>query len=487
MYCRSVARREVDDMQASVIGILVFQAILLASYFLRGSLLTAVMISLPFGSTSVLTLTSLGGSSPLVYTFCAATLLLAVAARRRFWNDVGTVLGQIQATWIVMGLMIYVVVGAVLFPRLFAGQTSAFVPSRVRQGVFEVPLEPVSGNISQTAYFVLGGLTFLALCVQLARSGRLDEVRRAFFLWCTVHTAFGIFDLMGKLAGAGDILAPIRTANYVMLTEASESGFARITGSYSEASAFGGVSLACLAFSYTYWRRTQSRAALGLALTLVLLLILSTSSTAYVGLAILSVPVGLSVGRSLVRGKLSREEIMLLVAFMLGASAIIAVSLYDPSFFDPFVHLIENTVINKSRSGSGQERAYWNYKSLQSFLDTGGFGIGFGSSRASSWPVAVLSQLGLIGALTVMGLAGMLAWGLRGVGERLDPETEAIVASVRASALAGLVSGSLISGSADPGMIFFIALAVVAVSRRVASRSGVKQATASTIGGYATT
>jgi hypothetical protein len=459
-------------MQVSIVGVLICFGILIASYYLRGSLLTALMVSLAFGSTSVVTLGSLGGSSPLVYAFCAAALLLGVAARRGFWQDVGNVLGQIRAAWVVLGLMIYAVIGSFLFPRLFAGQTSAFVPSRVRNGVFEVPLEPVSGNISQTAYLVLGGLTFLAVCVQLVRSGRLDEIRRGFLIWCTLHTSLGVLDLFGKLAGAGDVLAPIRTATYVMLTEADESGFARITGAYPEASAFGGISLACLAFCFTYWRRTQSRLALCLSMTLFLLLVLSTSSTAYVGLAILSLPVGLSVARSMLAGKLTLEEVFILIVLTVGVFGLLAVSLYKPSFFDPFARLLENTIVNKSTSASGQERAYWNYKSLQSFLDTGGLGIGFGSSRASSWPIAVLSQLGFIGALIMAALAAMLAWGVRGLHGNLDPQTESVIVSVRACALAGLVSGSINSGSADPGMVFFIALGVISVSRVLARAKG---------------
>ena len=80
----------------------------------------------------------------------------------------------------------------------------------------------------------------------------------------------GVIDLLGKLAGAGDVLAPIRTASYAMLTDVSLGGFARIAGAYSEASAFGGVSLACLAFSYTYWRKTKDRLARWLSVILLL-------------------------------------------------------------------------------------------------------------------------------------------------------------------------------------------------------------------------
>jgi hypothetical protein len=46
----------------------------------------------------------------------------------------------------------------------------------------------------------------------------------------------------------------------------------------------------------------------------------------------------------------------------------------------------------------------------------------------------------------------------------LDVRDAATVDSIRACALAGIVSGSLISGTADPGLIFFISLAVVTSS-----------------------
>ena len=111
------------------------------------------------------------------------------------------------------------------------------------------------------------------------------------------------------------------------------------------------------------------------------------------------------------------------------------------------------------------ERAYWNTKSLQSFVDTSGLGIGFGSSRASSWPIAVISQLGLVGSIMMATLLAFVARGLGRLSTYVDPETDAVVSAVRASALAGVVAGSLSSGTADPGMVFFIALAVIAASR----------------------
>jgi hypothetical protein len=46
----------------------------------------------------------------------------------------------------------------------------------------------------------------------------------------------------------------------------------------------------------------------------------------------------------------------------------------------------------------------------------------------------------------------------------VNTQDVAFVESVRACALAGLVATSLVGGSADPGIFFFIALAVIVVA-----------------------
>lgn len=458
-------------MQVSFVGLIVCAGILLTGYCCRSPLIIGLLASLAFGSTALMTLSSLGGSSPLIYTFFAALLVTAVAARRRIWQDLGDVFGKIGPIWVLVGLMLYTAVGAWLFPRLFAGQTSAFIQSKTRQGVIEASLAPVSSNISQTGYFILGGLTAIAVCAMLLHKDRIDQVRRGFFLWCSLHAGMGLLDLMGKLSGAGDLLLVVRTANYAILTEQVQAGFSRLAGAYSEASAFGSVSLACLSFSYVYWRKTGSRPACWLSAVMLILLLLSTSSTAYIGLAVLSLPVAFSVARSFMSGSVTIDEILMVALLSLGICAVLAVILYDQGIFDPVTQLIDSAIISKSSSASGQERSYWNIKSIQSFFDTSGLGVGFGSSRASSWPIAVISQLGLVGGLMMATLVAVVARGLGRLAPYVAPEVDAVVSSVRACALAGIVAGSLISGSADPGMIFFIALAVIAATRVRARRN----------------
>ncbi|MGH0265850.1 hypothetical protein NKY45_31125 [Sinorhizobium meliloti] len=458
-------------MQISFVGLLICAGILVIGYYCRAPLIIGLIVSLAFGATAVMTLSAIGGSSPLIYTFFAALLITAVVSRRRMWRDLGHVFGKIRPVWVLTGLMLYAMAGAWLFPRFFAGQTSVFVQAAMRRGVIEAPLAPVSGNITQTGYFVLGGLTAIALCVLLLHENRLESIRRGFLLWCSVHVVFGLLDLLGKVAGAGDILSPIRTASYAMLTEVMENGFWRITGAASEASSFGGGSLVCLSFCYVYWRKTKSRVAQALAFLLLVLLLLSTSSVAYVGLAILSIPVALSISWSFLSGRMDKDEILIIALLALAAVTVLAIVQYDEEFLAPFVHLIDSMVLNKASSASGQERAYWNIKSLQAFVETGGLGVGLGSSRASSWPIAVASQLGLVGGVMMVTLLLVILRGMGSLKGHIDPETNAVVSSVQACALGSVAAGSLGAGSADPGMIFFIALAVISTSRVNARKS----------------
>lgn len=453
-------------MEPSIAGFLVFAGLLVLGYCLGAPIVVGLMASLPFGSTAFVTLSALGGSSPLVYTAFVLLLLAWLSLSRGFLTDLGIVFATYWTAWIVGGLILYSILSAVFFPRLFAGQTTAFVTTP-GGGVQEHPLAPVPGNITQTGYFVLGALTFFAFVIMLKRGGFLEAIRRGFLAWVVLHASLGVIDLFGKLVGAPDILLPIRSANYALLVEVEEAGFWRIAGGFSEASAFGSVTLSCLGFSYAYWRVSGSRRMLGLTLILFLLLIFSTSSTAYVGLAIVIPFAAASIALSALRGKMANSDILLFALAWLGLLTAVSVYMYSEKVFDPLINLFDTVVLNKSTSASALERGYWNSQSLQAFLDTGGLGIGLGSSRASSWVVAVLSQLGAIGALMMASLVGMLLWDMiSSKRANIDRETSALIAGARSSVLASLAGASVASGFADPGLVFFIALAIVVVHRK---------------------
>ncbi len=384
-------------MELSIIGFGVALALLLAGAAAGAPLIVGLFAAIPFGATAFATI---GGSSPLIYTLFALLILASAALRVSVLRDLGIVLARMPLAWLLMALAIYAVAGAMLMPRLFAGKTTAFVP--IEGIVTEVMLGPTSGNYTQTAYFLLGILVFFAFAILTLRRRMLEKMTVGLFAFAISETVLGWVDLAGKLAGVGDILEPIRTASYALLTDVEQSGFWRIAGGCSEAAAFAAFGLSALAFTYAYWRAANSWLALVLCVQLLLLLILSTSSTAYGGLGVLGLAAILPLLWGALHGRLRPLDWFLLAAGGGAVAALMGVVLYDEALFRPFTELFRTMVLEKASSVSGQERAYWNARSLKSFFDTYGLGVGLGSSRSSSWIVSALAQFGLIGsAMTV--------------------------------------------------------------------------------------
>lgn len=452
-------------MVLSVEGLIVAGSIFLISYLMGAPLVIGLLASLPFGSTAFAALPAIGGSTPLIYTLFAAFLILGVTFRKHATREISTIFTRFPAAWIALCLSIYAAVSAFIFPRLFLGQTTAFV---VIDGVYvELPLVPVSQNITQTAYFILGILTFFAVSILLLKQNNMVYLRKGLFAFVVVNIALALMDIGGKLSGAGDILLPIRTAAYEFLTDVVEAGFFRISGGYPEASAFAQAGLAGLAFTYAYWRTANSLLAFILCAILLLLMLFSTSSTAYGTLALLALFPLFSLLAALVWDRFQQQDVLLVLLGVLIVTVLLATYLYDETIFDPFVELIDTMVLDKATSGSGMERAYWNERSLQAFVDTGGIGIGMGSSRSSSWLISVLSQLGIVGTVAMLSLLYVI---LRGMGH-LQPSSDtteyfAMAAGLRAAVIAMLIAVSLAGSSADPGIIFFIALAGILACRR---------------------
>lgn len=445
-------------------GLLVAALIALIGYFFGAPLTIGLFASLPLGSTAWASLPALGGSSPVIYTLFAIGIVLTTAFRKTILAELGQVFSHFPGAGALVILTAYAILGAIIMPRLFEGQTPVFVP--IRGAIRELTLAPVPGNITQPGYFTLGTLTFLALCVLMLRREHMALVRKGFFAFIIVHAGLGILDLAAKMAGIGDILLPIRTANFALLTEVVQSGFWRINGGFPEASSFGIVSLACLGFCYAYWRHTSSRSVFVLMGIMLLLLLLSTSSTAYGGLALMGLGPAVTLLRSALRNRFSRDDVLMAGLGVLLSVGAVGLFIVNERAFDPVVGLFEETVLNKSESDSGRERGYWNSRSLQNFGDTSGLGIGLGSSRSSSWLISVASQWGLIGSIAMAVLVYVLARGLSGI-KRTQENADlfALSAGARACAIGGLLGAAISGSGADPGITFVVALAVVAACR----------------------
>ncbi len=447
-------------MQFSIIGALVCVGIMLLASRYTLPLVVALFASLAFGATAVVSLP--GGSSPIISALFTLALIAAVASRRNFVAELGAVFREQPIAWLVVLLIAYGAFGAVLLPRMFAGQTTIFMLDRADGRMAQMPLVPGGGNITQTLYFVGSALTFFAFAILLREGRGLTAIRQGMMVWAILHVGMGFLDLAGKVSGAGDILAPIRTAAYAMLTNVEAAGFFRIAGAYSEASVFGATTAALLAYMLVFWRIADDKWALALSMALLVLLILSTSSTAYVTGGALGLLLMISIMGRILRDRLRKHDVFLLALVLIGFVAAVGIHLYNEKALEPMERLLDTMVFNKASSESAQERAYFNQRSLENLSDTAGLGIGIGSSRASSWVIAVISQLGVIGSLLIAALAFELFRWRDLIGRtNLDLNERATVCGVRACALATVISASVSAAGPDLGPIFYIALATM--------------------------
>ena len=118
-------------------------------------------------------------------------------------------------------------------------------------------------------------------------------------------------------------------------------------------------------------------------------------------------------------------------------------------------------------TASGIQRSYWNDQAIQNFVDTFGFGAGNGSERASSFPVALLANLGFLGAL-VYALFVLTMW-LRARGPTQSPAS-AIKIAARSACLGWLIAATASGGFVDLGLPFF-AFAALASAQLLAKRT----------------
>jgi hypothetical protein len=246
-------------------------------------------------------------------------------------------------------------------------------------------------------------------------------------------------------------------------------GLKRINGSFTEASQFAGVTLGVLSFTGRLWLfGIMPSLTFPVSLISLLLLLFSTSTTAYAALPILIFYLYFGAIWSTIKGRASSSSMgFILISPLVFTIVIISISFY-PSIVTSIGDFMDILIFNKSTSQSGVERGMLNEVALNNFFDTFGIGTGIGSSRASSFAIAMLAGLGVLGTFTYCSfLFRLLAVSTR-PGE---PMVTKIGIAAR-TACFGFLCASVISGTLiDLGLPFFI-FAGVACAAPMVSRSG---------------
>jgi hypothetical protein len=375
------------------IGLLSSRPILFYSFFAAGA----------FGSLSILPTDSIGGMTLLPQPIFALALLAktisepgAIPQGLRLVDDWGK-LGLLFA-FLAAGIVI-----TMIAPKLFVGQI-IITPMRLT-GTTDLEtdvLVPNSANMTQLAYLTLSILTALTFAILAKHADFLKRLPLALLIGGIVLFLTGVADWV---AGSSGALEPFRNASYALLTNAEVLDMKRVVGLMPEASAFGPACVAMAAF-LIFLRAAMPGCGLGMPMLVTgyLLLgmaVMSTSSTAYVALAVFGAIYGASlllrgVAPARQPGAASSFGLELLVIGLLFIAGIIALFAVH-GLTDTISNLLNDIIFQKGQSASYYGRKSWTDTSLGAFFASYGLGVGIGSTRTSSWAVAVLSSTGIIG------------------------------------------------------------------------------------------
>ena len=445
-------------MTIELIGIITL-AVGFLSFFFDSAVVVYVFFSATLlGSAAAFVLNSLGGTniSPahLLLGFLVVRLLRNQAINHKIAEAVAP--GR-PGFWLLLTVL-YGAVSAYFLPRLFAGQTFVVLVRAVDP--FSYPLEPVMSNLTQTIYLVADCVCFIAINGYAGGTVGRTALRNAAILSVILNLIFAGLDLLTYSTGTADLLSFIRNANYSLLFEDQITGMKRIVGSFVEASSFGGATLGYFAFSSTFWLLgIRPRLMFTLSILSLCALIFSTSSTAYGGIAVTLLLGYFATFVVAMRGRSTIQMTSFLVAAPIVLSILFCIIALNDDYSAFVNNLLDSTVFDKFSTSSGLERSSWNRQALQVFVDTFGFGAGNGSMRTSSFALAVLSNLGLIGTLLFSFFFIGVFFGDRGDGET-DHLEHATRLAAKSACIAWLISATISSALTDLGMAFFAFAAI---------------------------
>ena len=388
-------------------------------------------------------------------------LALAVMTRRHQARTAARALSPGRPGFWLACLVVYGLVSGQLLPRLLAGATQ-IVPVGTSElyGTTDgtVPLGPVSGNVTQSIY-LLADLACFAMISGVASTGRgFYMLADALVAYAAANVAFALLDIATFATGTASLLDFMRNAQYAFHLDEEVAGLKRIAGSFTEASSFAHATLGALGFVGTMWVCGRRSAWTGpLALASLALIVLSTSSTGLVGMPPMLVILYVTALRRCglePRGRNGAYAIIGVPVLVIVAGLALAL---DAPAWTAIHDYFTGLVFEKSGTQSGIERAAWNASAWRNFVDSSGLGVGLGTARASSFALAVLSNVGVLGTLTY----GLFAWTTFAAPRGIHGTFASDVRLSARNASLGLLIGDVVSGAlVDQGLIFYVLAAV---------------------------
>lgn len=451
-------------MVVETVGVCAFLLGLMGVFFGARWSITLLVLSTLLQAAAAVTLPGLGSASIPPAHLLLGMLILILFAQKPYRARVTEACAPGEPGFWLLVAVVYGVLSAFLMPRLFAGWTEVYALSRnaVIPAIVLVPLDTSTGNFTQSIYLVGDLFCFVCFyCFASAGTRERQILARAGLACGVTNLLFAFLDLTTQ--GSSELLSLVRNANYTMLNEATMGGAKRIVGSFTEASGYAYMTLGLFTFSVEFWLRGTYRLSSGIVAGASLLtLLMSTSSTAYAGLFVVVMILYVRSVAELANGDASPQVFHLVVAAPMIIVAAFLILSVSPTLSSFVQEIFDEALLNKLATDSGLERARWNGQALTNLFDTFGFGVGLGSTRASTFVLAALSNLGLIGTAL---LSVFTYQALQPVVWRSGPSRDALSQAAGSTCLAYLVAATVSGGMVDLGLPFFM-FAGVASARR---------------------
>lgn len=459
------------QVELSIIGIVVFVTGLAALYASYRAVIYGMAVYSLFGCALALALGGIGILPP--------QLFLAFFVLRAFTLVGGKKVGEAFSMdkpgfWLLCNCL-WASVGAILLPRLLLGTTFVFPVDRSTTLILLKPLGPVSGNLSQAVYCIGDVMVYCCMYAFLKRRGAYRTLANAILLLTLLDVLAGVIDAVSHVVGI-DVLSFAKTAQFADLSGEELGGLVRISGTFSETSAFSTFTLPLFVFCLNLWLvKWRPRLAGALAVATGALMLLSTSGSAYVGLAGYMVVLVFSRPGLVTPAAAARKQRMWIISACTGVLGVIYVILFLPGVVATLGDFVDAAILSKAGSSSGVERMGWNAQGMTNFFDTYGIGVGLGSIRASSFLVVLLGSLGVVGAVCYGTFVGKSL--LSPVPVDYPFTERAVCYAARHGMISALIVASTSAGVFELGSCFYLFAAAAGAlsplaSRRVFRRQG---------------
>lgn len=356
-----------------------------------------------FSATSVLNVGGADNGSALqVWMFFGALWILRLGLERAplLSYSIDKRLKR-MSYWMIAFLAVAAV--SLVMPILINGKLQ--IASPVLGDYTQTPLVFSGHNVTQLLYLIFGGLISICVAhVNLDAENR-EETERIILYAGLFIACWGIVQFFCNVSGVtypSFLFNNSGSGSGHGFRETLTNGIGRVSSAAIEPSVLAQALLTLLPLTLPAWLKrgfvfSRRRDRL-LALLFIMVLVLSTSSTAYIGLVILTLAY---VVYSVRTGSFSkRKAIFIFVLTGIFATAVIAVAFISV----PFVSELLNTlVLNKASSGSGIERVMTISLAFGYFQKYPILGIGWGSATSHDVIVFLLSNVGIVGTVAFFG------------------------------------------------------------------------------------